>query len=664
MISKVYYLDDHTKSKGWQLDDIDGHSFESHIFKVLSKKFRGNRSVKFFKTPKSADQGRDIELQATEDISIFGFHLKNKNNGRLRAFIECKSTNNGRIVFEKFGKNLIQIDDECIDYFILVTNGTISPYSFCKAAEQLKKRNIEFLLVDETLLESFLIAEKAPIGEFYPRPTENKSIEYQWIPSFVNGKKLVELYLVIKNLSDQILPCQVHLKTDRNWLLDETGIKIYIEPFKAYTHKFVIAKNYNDGENFLNLDIAVDNEHNSLMIKHPDLTLNFIAPFFGEKNLSICYQIRDIVEQNVDFKFINIFGQAGVGKSRVIDEALNLLDGTNIKITRVYFERSKFTCVPDLISALNNQEEISIDPAVAKSVKDVLKRINDEFFQHVIILEDAHHASKSDLESLKNLLLEPPCSTTVTTVVLTGRDDYTFPNEGYFSLIDYFETISEDFDRLSVKIPELSNEDTKNLISSIVQNIPSTALNKIHELSENIPFNIIQFIEYLLDIDLVKIINRNSVGIPNIATFNSRLNIPDGVMDLINLRAQSLNLRFYKSDIPSFLTSLAAYGLIFHSSLFTAYFSHLNEAELIDIESELVKRRFLDILPGGYLKFYHENIYNFFKDKLLNSPNVSAIAKNIIGKPAFFSGIDNLQKGMIYRNCELFDEALHVLLQS
>jgi hypothetical protein len=62
-----------------------------HLKVTFSRRFLKNSgeigSVKFFKTPKSADQGRDIGLEATEDISIFGFHLKNENNGRLYLFL-------------------------------------------------------------------------------------------------------------------------------------------------------------------------------------------------------------------------------------------------------------------------------------------------------------------------------------------------------------------------------------------------------------------------------------------------------------------------------------------------------------------------------------------------------------------------------------------------
>ena len=656
MISKVYSIVKTPNLHDWKID-VDGHGFENHVYKVILRKLSYDSRIKVIKTTKVADQGRDIEIVADTDFEIFGINFLRRNNRKIRLFIECKSTNSGRLSLEKFGKNSVQVLDEEIDYFVLVTNSTITPYAFHKTADQFVRNNIEFILIDEFLLKSFLLDEKAGIPSHSPvkfsiqKTVPSVSIEYQWLQVYIDSKKVVELYIVIRNYNKKVHPCKIYLKTDRNWVLDHDMVSDFVEPHKIISHKFLITKNYNDGVENLDIGIDVNNKHNAITITHPDLKLNFVPPFFGQRHQQFKFDLQGIIQNNDNLKIVNIYGNAGIGKSRIIDEALSSFIGSNIKISRVYFEQNITSIIPILIEALNLHEDISIsEKEDSKELFDLFSKIEDEFFQHVIVLEDAHHASKNDLDGIIQLLLliKKTKFKTVFTLIITGRDDYTFPNEKYYSTIDFFNFKSDGHNIFNFKVEQLNDADCRNLISTVIQNIPTSALEKIHYLSENIPFNIIQYIEYLLDVRLVKIINRNTVGIPNISTFNSKVDIPSRIEDLLELRMKALKDEFNKEDILTFLISLSAVGFVFNSDIFSCYFPDKTDNELSVLENELLQRKFLISMDGDKLRFYHENIFHFFKKKLFNDSQAYQRSKHFITKTTFMDCVDEFVRGRIY----------------
>lgn len=85
-----------------------------------------------------------------------------------------------------------------------------------------------------------------------------------------------------------------------------------------------------------------------------------------------------------------------------------------------------------------------------------------------------------------------------------------------------------------------SDDDTKKFIRLIIERIPDIALDRIWRMSNNNPLFIIHFIEYLLELNLVELYNRSSVGVVNVSTFNSHLYIPDRVEGIYKKRIEYL----------------------------------------------------------------------------------------------------------------------------
>ena len=102
------------------------------------------------------------------------------------------------------------------------------------------------------------------------------------------------------------------------------------------------------------------------------------------------------------------------------------------------------------------------------------------------------------------------------------------------------------------------------------------------------PLFIVQYIEYLLDCNLVKLQNRNTVGIININQFHSKQFIPKKISDIYKLRIDHLLKQEYGKKCLQLLYKL---GLC-NGKINCEYFYKFFESEYDSLE-ELLKRRFI-----------------------------------------------------------------------
>ena len=137
----------------------------------------------------------------------------------------------------------------------------------------------------------------------------------------------------------------------------------------------------------------------------------------------------------------------------------------------------------------------------------------------------------------------------------------------------------------------LSDYECISLIQTIIDDIPEYILKKIQIASQNIPFYIIQFIEYMLDTDILYLINRNTVGISNITTFNQKIYIPKSVEEIIRRRFQNLCHNKRGSDMQTFLLFLAYFEAEFDKKYIIEFF----DDSVIDEVQFLFENHFLKI---------------------------------------------------------------------
>ena len=212
MFSHVTYINSENYIRKWPMGKDLGLPFESRIYKILSKQLgrQYGQKIKIWKTEDTQDNGKDIIIQSETDLLNFmGRDLYLRGRKRITIYIECKSSDDNNITFNQLAGNASRVKNDDVQYYILVTNTTIVPFTFYNFNEDLKKisdKPIEFMLVDQTLLFPYLRECEETIGDttafldYFPKGICG---EYQILTENNNSKKNFKIYLLIRNYNEE-----------------------------------------------------------------------------------------------------------------------------------------------------------------------------------------------------------------------------------------------------------------------------------------------------------------------------------------------------------------------------------------------------------------------------------------------------------------------------
>ena len=654
MMSSVQYINGNINNQEWDIDI--GHSFEDSIYKNLLRTLDlpHNDKIKIFQTEATNDGGKDIIITSEVGLSLFDINITLKGKKEIKIYIECKSSDKEKISFEKIAKNSVIAGLDHVDYFILVTNKTITPFTFYSIYENSNQYNYEFILVDQYLLHSFL--EKHNLNKWkYTRPDNipKISLSYQTCKSSYKQAPCIELYLLCRNYSDNDVDCSFNIFTDRNWQIQNLNNIFVAEKNKSKCFKLMILKTYSDGLDELLINFEFNDYKRIIEIKHDFLNYNFQLPLTGDSHRKIIRTINNSLFSTKGFVWFNLFGEAGIGKSRIIDEICKKSYGRGINLINYLCTHnrntSNFECLKK--KACN----VLKTSFTSENIKDLIGDVQDEYLWTVIIIEDIHNADKKFIGMLNDLSHELRSKNkTPIVLITTGRDDYTVYNEDYFSLLDEIKE-KESNNIFSYEVEHFKESECKNLIKSVIKDIPNEALDKLYDASRNNPFYLVQFIEYLLEIKLVTLLNRDTVGIPNVHTFSQNLYLPKQIEDLLDKRLKNLIKFNMGNKLYDFLLAASMYGIEFPKKLMYCYFS---EDEVNNTES-LFKTHIITTSgkDDQTLKFDHETIYLFLKNK----KKTYKLCKEIFEITSMFELYDNITKGIIYCILKKYESALLAL---
>lgn len=643
MLTPVCYVTPNLNKFIWELESLKGLNFEEYIFNVIKKELQlyYPSGLHIKKTTATRDDGIDIYISSPVSFNLMGvdFSLKGKEN--INVVIECKSTSQQKVSLDKFAKNIIVNKELPIDYFILVTNGTIVPYSYYKASLEFKERNCEFLLFDQYLLLNYLKKNNIEIPgdtSFFVFEEEPIHIEYQVRKGKINGRSCFDLYLVIKNYSSKIIEVTLNILSTRNWAVqNNVGVNI-IPPFHSKCLNLIVSRIYNDGINDFRLNVFFNNKAHELFVKNPEVIYDFQPPLAGEQHKQIIAEMKESLLYLSSFQGYYLYGEAGIGKTRIIEEIIKEILDTDYKVFHFLCNiRNKKT----LRTFLNAELKIQDDPTEKLWNRFYEKLRNDSFSRYFIIIEDIHNASEDFFLELKFLIQDFPQDIPCT-LLIAAREDDTVYNESFYSFAMWLKENKKINDKEIVKFKD---KECKQFIQSIIRDIPSLVLEKIVKLSNNNPFYIVQFIEYLLEINLVFLVNRNTVGITNVNTFSAQVYIPDKIQKLIELREKNLLLHDNGRQYLDFLYLISLYGINFPQEIIEEFWGY----EYGDLLEPLFKRHFLSYDKSGNIKFDHETLFLYFSKQLSNSKNMKKICKLIVNKYGnLLYYLNNFQKGKVF----------------
>jgi hypothetical protein len=606
MLSQISAVSDNYRIEKWDLLHDLGTGFETIVFNILTKQLSEYYSLgaKIYPTPATRDDGKDFIITTSvelHDILNHSFSLGEKKH--LKIFLECKSTNNERLSLERILGSVSRIKEENPDYYVLVTNASVSPFSYYRIKSELDSADISFVFVDQHILLDILNKSDTAIGIPPMIDTPEYAAEYQTLSGKTDGRNVYELYIFCRNFTPNEHLGGIQLLTDRNWNADEPKINFIIEPYGSYIRKIIIERAYSDGIEDLLFQIKVDTNESQVRIRGTDTNFVFETSLIGNEHLKYIDALSDYIIDADGVELHNIWGDAGVGKTRVFTEVFKRLDGRNLdfgfftigKNNRTFFERiKKFLIKGNYIN--QNSKQCSFSALIGEC--------SNEYRRAVLLLDDLHNAEPYLLDELK-LILELPSPVTV---ILCGRTDFSGGSVEYYSFTQWCR---ETENVRGFILNPLSPQETKTMIQSIICSSPNEVTEKIQKLSRNVPLFIVQCVEYFLEQKIVTIIDRNTVGIINVATFSSKTYIPSEMHKIYEMRLEFLLSQEQGSRMDEYLLVLSFLG---------GKQTQLDAIRFFDEDTALLDKlhtlRFIIVGEDGGLSFVHESLYLFFRKRL------------------------------------------------
>src|SRR6185436_8337908 len=183
-------------------------------------------------------------------------------------------------------------------------------------------------------------------------------------------------------------------------------------------------------------------------------------------------EIAEAITESRGFTCINVKGDAGTGKSRVIREGIAAARSNVVRTARILLEEgsSDVTVVTQLSQKVADALALPPPPLfgdVTAAMTWALDEAPRPFTRLILLIEDLHHAPASLFRVLRRLFARDRNSAAGVVLILTGRHDYTYINRDYYGFLDELtETKPPAFTLYSV--PPLSDTDAAALVKATV----------------------------------------------------------------------------------------------------------------------------------------------------------------------------------------------------
>ncbi|MCM1222663.1 MAG: restriction endonuclease [Lachnospiraceae bacterium] len=644
MLGQVFCVTENVTGQIWELGDALGHPFEDFIVNVIRQTlyeagYLQKKQANLYQTPGSNDGGRDIIITSKVTIAdLFGFEFPINEKSEQKIVIECKSSENGAIDYNKLSGGIQRAKDQGIDAYVVVTNTTLVPYCYYQLQETAAQNEMRFVLVDQYILAKELIKTNNHIGNYLPPEQEVvREIKYQVLTNSDLIHRNCEIYFLIRNYSNNDMMLQIFLASNWNWQweCENDSIPIALGSHESTCVKIRITRNYNDGQELLQFTLQDENDETIINLQGVSWDSSFLPPLCGQKHLSMIQTMQSKIMAASEFQMFFLHGEAGVGKTRVIEQLCLELECTAI-------DYKFFSCSNRQKHVEGKVKRFCIDkkmiPAslISDALSDVIAQIRTPYKKYVFIIDDIHNAEDIFYEELKKISLQT--LNQPVTLILLGRDDYASGGNAYFNFLSYTENHESKIQDYS--LAPLEPDESLGLIRSILNNVPEYAIEQIFKLSNNIPLFIVQFAEYLLDLNLAHIVNRTSVSLNKSENFALRNYLPKKVEKIYEKRFKYIQNIEEGDKIQEALIGLSFFGLEFPQELAISW-------ETNNVLNYLFEHSFLVYSKNENIRFVHESMYLYFRHLLFCFPKwKKKIAKKIIN-----------EKGLPWYSLKNFEQA-------
>jgi hypothetical protein len=664
----------------WKLGQLGGHAFDDLFFDVLTKELkRQDPDVQLKQTPRVEDRGRDIEIVTSKILCLAGVSIHPPSDSPHTILVEIKTVNTAstpRLSLATFGKNYLQVREVNYTHFVLVTNASISPRAARETSESFSAAGKQFVLIDEyplwVLLESHCATSHLPAR--MPMNPTDLVVETQ-VERTVEGEVVaLDIDLMLRNYSKVPRRVTVENLSDLTWRHSIPEVTRTIDPGRFETLRLLATSKQREVGD---LELRIHDQDGTdypVRFEAHDIAFDFKPALLGERHHLCLNELVTALSTEVPSSLINVVGGAGRGKTRLIEEALTRTDRATRKVVRAVIDPDRPELALEvvrrgLLSALGGTERGAgtessqpvADPPVISRLYELLTTINHAFYSIVILLEDLHHASDAVCNLIRDFLRLDRSGLCPLNFIISGRDDYSFPNDSYFALLDVLALVTAETSTTlgshvtTAHIPDFSSEDSRNLIRAIVRDAPAYAIERLEKIGENVPFFIVQAIEYMLETGIAVLLSRESVGIPNPAVFGSQTGFPAAMKFILRGRVAALELLPQGKPLRHFLEVSSFFGQILPQDLELVL---LENVSADDAETLLVGRRFLRRADDGSLQWYHENILHLLQELVHDIGRAPLLAEEIASSPRLFKHFDGWRAGRILSESGRHKDAL------
>ena len=615
----------------WQIKADLGKNFEDFIARIITMQLRPlHPQVQTLQTRRVADGGKDIIVSSTVNtLNVLGQKFTSTDGKGIKICFECKSTDYDILRYDKISPSSVRIqfeDTEKYDYYVLVTNSEILPQAYWYLAELLEKSGISFRLIDSFLLGTYFLSLENP--DFQHALNNPYSLsdhadfyyEYQVDTAISQLTNCYNLYMLFRNYSSNEKHCVLQLRTDVDWNTSENSISFVIAPNGAMIKRITVEQNHFDGIPDLLFHIQVNGAESVVMIDGINGTQIFEPPFFGESRKQVVDILEKDMKSSTPPSLICFWGDAGIGKTRLVRELFLRLQGTLFDLYECKIQKGH---VPQREIERFLLDKGYIQEGQYTDFISMIEGCKTPFGnQAVIFLDDFHNATDSFLSEIQQL----KSNSSPISLLISGRTDFTIGNIHYLSFVQW---ASENLAETCFTIEALSDDETKNLIKVLIDGIPTYALEKLFVLSGKNPLFIVQYVEYLLDCSLVKLQNRNTVGVTDINKFHEKRFMPKQVADIYCQRLAHLRR---EKDGETCLNLL--YKIALCNGQISLTFFDMSFADESEQLNELIKRRLLKYEGDEQIAFVHESLFLYVSEQLQQQKATqTSLAKRIVAIP-------------------------------
>ena len=645
-----------TKSpnKKWTLGKNLGNAFEDFVANIIKLQLKDyHPKIKVAQTRRVGDGGKDIIVTSQIDnFSILGQQFSSCGKEVFSIYFECKSTDDDLLRFDKVSSSYSRVQFQNIDYYVLVTNSEITPQACWVISEDLNSYNIKFVLIDGYLLGNEI--NKLGLENDLNNPYKTiKAIdfyyEYQVEAFSPQSKNRYNIYLLFRNYSSHLKRCTLKLKTDIDWDIENSTISFVVSPKGYIVKRITIEQNHFDGIPDLLFNMQINGSESVLMIKGIQGVQIFEPPFFGDSRKKLVEKLSQDFKLSNYPKIVCLWGDAGIGKTRLIKELFVRLQGTCFDFYNCKLQKG---CSPeqDIKEFLKKNGYLSNDNY--DNFVSMLLDCKSGFFRiPIIVLDDFHNASKDLMEQVKIIKQ----LSQIAIIIICGRTDYSVGDINYLSFISWSKKEIPDY---CFDIEPLTDDEAKRFIKVLIDGIPNFALQKLFDLSMKNPLFIVQYIEYLLDCNLVKLQNRNTVGIVDLNQFHSKRYMPKEIAEIYKRRIENLLEQAEGVSCLDLMYKLVLCNGALNSSVFYKFFENELDANLY----KLLNRRLLKFEPNGDISFVHESLYLYLKKTLeISRRKCRNIATELLEVADLSLSLNNLQIGRILLYAKKYKNARKAL---